>query len=219
MLPASKVLSSAALGVLLATAGSGDGYAHRQTPEPRPSAFMRVYGPTLPPFGFVSFCDRHPDECRQGAFEESRIELTDERREQLDHVNRAINRLIEPATDQEIFGIAEYWTLPMTRGDCEDYALLKRQVLMQRGWPASALLITVVRDEKNDGHAILTARTSKGDFILDNKFDDVRPWHAVSYTFIMRQSYINPKVWVSLDSRDSRTPDHLAGVRKDSTRR
>lgn len=219
MLPASKVLSSAALGVLLATAGSGDGYAHRQTPEPRPSAFMRVYGPTLPPFGFVSFCDRHPDECRQGAFEETRIELTDERREQLDHVNRAINRLIEPATDQEIFGIAEYWTLPMTRGDCEDYALLKRQVLMQRGWPASALLITVVRDEKNDGHAILTARTSKGDFILDNKFDDVRPWHAVAYTFIMRQSYINPKVWVSLDSRDSRTPDHIAGVRKDGTRR
>jgi len=219
MLPASKVLSSAALGVLLATAGSGDGYAHRQTPEPRPSAFMRVYGPTLPPFGFVSFCDRHPDECRQGAFEETRIELTDERRDELDHVNRAINRLIEPATDQEIFGIAEYWTLPMKRGDCEDYALLKRQVLMQRGWPASALLITVVRDEKNDGHAILTARTSKGDFILDNKFDDVRPWHAVAYTFIMRQSYINPKVWVSLDSRDSRTPDHIAGVRKDGTRR
>jgi len=219
MLPASRLLSSAAFGVLLATAGSGDGYAHRQTPEPRPSAFMRVYGPTLPPFGFVSFCDRHPDECRQGAFEETRIELTDERREQLDHVNRAINRLIEPATDQEIFGIAEYWTLPMTRGDCEDYALLKRQVLMQRGWPASALLITVVRDEKNDGHAILTARTSKGDFILDNKFDDVRPWHAVAYTFIMRQSYINPKVWVSLDSRDSRTPDHIAGVRKDGTRR
>lgn len=219
MLPASRLLSSAAFGVLLATAGSGDGYAHRQTPEPRPSAFMRVYGPTLPPFGFVSFCDRHPDECRQGAFEETRIELTDERREQLDHVNRAINRLIEPATDQEIFGIAEYWTLPMKRGDCEDYALLKRQVLMQRGWPASALLITVVRDEKNDGHAILTARTSKGDFILDNKFDDVRPWHAVAYTFIMRQSYINPKVWVSLDSRDSRTPDHIAGVRKDGTRR
>ena len=82
MLPASKWLSSAAFYVLLTAIGSGDGHAHRQTPEPRPSAFMRVYGPTLPPFGFVSFCDRHPDECRQGAFEETRIELTDERREQ-----------------------------------------------------------------------------------------------------------------------------------------
>jgi hypothetical protein len=97
----------------------------------------------------------------------------------------------------------------MARGDCEDYALLKRQVLMQRGWPASALLITVVRDEKNDGHAILTARTAKGDFILDNKFDEVRPWYGVPYTYVMRQSYINPKVWVSLDIRDSRTPTPL----------
>ena len=219
MLPASRLLLGIASGALLAMVGSADSFAHRQTPEPRQSAFMRVYGPTLPPFGFVSFCDRHPAECKQQSFEDARFELTDERREQLDHVNRSINRLIEPATDQEIYGVAEYWTIPMTRGDCEDYALLKRQVLMQRGWPASALLITVVRDEKNDGHAILTARTSRGDFILDNKFDDVRPWHGVGYTYVMRQSYINPKVWVSLDSRDSRTPDHIAGVRKDSPRR
>jgi predicted transglutaminase-like cysteine proteinase len=219
MLPASRLLLGAACGVLLATVGSVNGYAHRKTPEPRASAFMRVYGPTLPPFGFVSFCDRNPAECRQGPFEDTRFELTDDRRDQLDHVNRAINKLIEPATDQEIFGVAEYWTLPMARGDCEDYALLKRQVLMQRGWPASALLLTVVRDEKNEGHAILTARTSKGDFILDNKFDEVRAWHAVGYTYIMRQSYINPKVWVSLDSRDSRTPDQLAGVRNQERRR
>jgi len=215
MLPASKLLLVALSGALLTAVGGGAGLAHRQAPEPRQSAFMRVYGPTLPPFGFVSFCDRNPAECRQGPFEDARLELTAERQEELDHVNRAVNRLIEPATDQEIYGIAEYWTIPMARGDCEDYALLKRQVLIQRGWPASALLITVVRDEKNDGHAILTARTAKGDFILDNKFDDVRPWHGVPYTYVMRQSYINPKVWVSLDIRDSRTPDALAGVRKD----
>jgi predicted transglutaminase-like cysteine proteinase len=215
MLPASKLLLVAVSGALLTAVGGADGFAHRQAPEPRQSAFMRVYGPTLPPFGFVSFCDRHPLECRQGPFEDARLELTAERQEELDHVNRAVNRLIEPATDLEVYGMAEYWTIPMARGDCEDYALLKRQVLMQRGWPASALLITVVRDEKNDGHAILTARTAKGDFILDNKFDEVRPWYGVPYTYVMRQSYINPKVWVSLDIRDSRTPDALAGVRKD----
>jgi predicted transglutaminase-like cysteine proteinase len=194
MLPASRSLLVALCGTLLTAVGSESVNAHRQTPEPRQSAFMRVYGPTLPPFGFVSFCDRH-------------------------HVNRAVNRLIEPATDQEIYGVAEYWTIPMSRGDCEDYALLKRQVLMQRGWPASALLMTVVRDEKGEGHAILTARTAKGDYILDNKVEEVKPWHATGYTFIMRQSYINPRVWVSLDSRDSRTPDLLAGVRKDGAKR
>ncbi len=219
MLPASRLLLVALCGTLLTAVGSESVNAHRQTPEPRQSAFMRVYGPTLPPFGFVSFCDRHPVECRQGPFEDARFELTDERRDELDHVNRAVNRLIEPATDQEIYGVAEYWTIPMSRGDCEDYALLKRQVLMQRGWPASALLMTVVRDEKGEGHAILTARTAKGDYILDNKVEEVKPWHATGYTFIMRQSYINPRVWVSLDSRDSRTPDLLAGVRKDGAKR
>ena len=212
---ASRVFLIALCGGVLSTMGSGDGHAHRQSPEPRVSPFMRVYGPTLPPFGFVSFCERHPKECRQGALEEARLELTPERLDELDHVNRSVNRLIEPATDHEIYGLAEYWAIPMNRGDCEDYALLKRQVLMMRGWPASALLMTVVRDEKGEGHAILTARTAKGDFILDNKVDDLKPWHATGYTYIMRQSYIDPKVWVSLDSRHGRSPDLLAGVRKD----
>ena len=40
---------------------------------------------------------------------------------------------------------------------------------MLRGWPESKLLITVVRDENNEGHAVLTVRTDEGDFILDNR--------------------------------------------------
>lgn len=216
---ASRLLLATMLGCALAMVGGADGNAHRKGPEPRVSSFMRVYGPTLPPFGFVSFCERQPAECRQGPLEDARFELTAERLDELDHVNRAVNRLIEPATDQEVYGVAEYWAIPMSRGDCEDYALLKRQVLMMRGWPASALLMTVVRDEKGEGHAILTARTSKGDFILDNKVDDLKPWHATGYTYIMRQSYIDPKVWVSLDSRDARSPGLLSGVRKGDGRR
>ena len=34
--------------------------------------------------------------------------------------------------------------------------------------------MTVVRDEKGEGHAVLTARTVQGDFILDNKIDEVK---------------------------------------------
>ena len=179
------------------------------------SSFMRIYGPTLPPYGFVRFCESMPGECRQGPLEETRFNATPARMRQLDEINRHVNKVIEPATDMEIYGETERWAIPTTRGDCEDYALLKRKLLIERGWPASSLLMTVVRDEKGEGHAILTARVSQGDFILDNKHDEIRLWHKIRYSFVMRQSYIDPRVWVSLDPRDASTPIPVAGVRDD----
>ena len=192
--------------------------AHAEPAKPfrgqdRANAYMRVYGPTLPPYGFVRFCEMFPRECAQGPLEETRFNASPERMRQLNEINLHVNRTIEPATDMELYGEVEYWTIPTTRGDCEDYALLKRQILMARGWPASALLMTVVRDEKGEGHAILTARTAQGDVVLDNKTDEIRSWHRVPYAYVMRQSYIDPKVWVSLDPKDAPSPALLAGVR------
>ena len=63
------------------------------------------------------------------------IEATPQSLSELDEVNRSVNHEIEPATDMEVYGVAEYWTLPTTRGDCEDYQLLKRHRLITRGWP------------------------------------------------------------------------------------
>ncbi len=181
--------------------------------QDRASSYMRVYGPTLPPYGFVRFCELNPKECAQGNLEEARIAATPERMRELDEINRHVNRKIEAATDLELYGETERWTIPTTRGDCEDYALLKRQMLIQRGWPVGSLLMTVVRDEKGEGHAVLTARTAQGDYVLDNKFDDLKVWHKVPYTYVMRQSYIEPRVWVSLDPKDSKSPALLSGVR------
>lgn len=170
------------------------------------SPYMRVYGASPPPFGFVSFCERQPGECTGASFNDPRFEATPARLSELDEVNRRINAAIAPATDQELYGIAEFWTLPSDSGDCEDYALLKRQVLMRKGWPASSLLMTVVRDERGDGHAVLTVRTAQGDYILDNKVNDIRLWHQTGYKFVMRQSFVEPRLWMSLvpegDDRD-----------------
>ena len=174
---------------------------------------MRVFGVTQPPYGFVQFCERMPEECQQGPMEEQRFSATPERLSELDTINRTVNHEIAPATDIEIYGQTEYWTIPTTRGDCEDYALLKRKRLMARGWPASALLMTVVRDEKGEGHAVLTARTLQGDFILDNKIDEVKVWHRTRYEFIMRQSYLNPQIWMSLDPSEATSSLAIAGVR------
>ena len=203
------VVAGAAFGAALATQAVAE-------PKPRPAlfertAFMRVFGSSQPPYGFVRFCEQSPQHCVQRG-NGGRFEATPESLSDLDEVNRIVNRSVEPATDSEIYGISEYWTLPGEKGDCEDYALLKQKILIGRGWPSSSLLLTVVRDEKGEGHAVLTARTSQGDFVLDNKSDDVRLWARSSYQFVMRQSYLDPHVWVSLDPQDAGAPSSLAGV-------
>lgn len=182
------------------------------------SPYMRVFGVSQPPYGFVKFCDRDPDECRQGPPEEQRFSAKPDRLSELDAVNRAVNREIEAATDLEIYGQTEYWTVPTTRGDCEDYALLKRKLLIARGWPISSLLMTVVRDERGEGHAVLTARTIQGDFILDNKVDEVKVWNRTPYEFVMRQSYLNTRIWMSLDPKEANSSLPLAGVRSNPSR-
>ncbi len=182
------------------------------SPSTRAPEFMRIYGSSQPPYGFVAFCERMPQECVVTSTDDARYQATPQSLSELDEVNRSVNHEIEPATDMEVYGVAEYWTLPKTRGDCEDYALLKRHRLIARGWPSGVLLMTVVRDEKNEGHAVLTARTTQGDFILDNKIDVVRLWNQTPYHYVMRQSYMDPRVWVSLDPNDAATPSALSGV-------
>ena len=206
------VLAAIAAATALPTAGLADPASLPRGQE-RTSPYMRVFAVTQAPYGFVQFCARMPEECQQGPMEEQRFSATPERLSELDTINRKVNREIAPATDMEIYGQAEYWTIPTTRGDCEDYALLKRKRLMARGWPASALLMTVVRDEKGEGHAVLTARTLQGDFILDNKIDEVKAWHRTRYEFIMRQSYLNTQIWMSLDPSEATSSLAIAGVR------
>ncbi len=162
------------------------------------SAFMRIYGPTSPPQGYVAFCRKNPRKCLPGTRTVQRPVLTTDRLVELDEVNRLVNDAIAPMTDQEIYGVSEYWTLPVSRGDCEDYALLKRQILMSRGWPKSSLLLTVVRDENGAGHAVLTVRTAQGDFIADNKNSEILNWQKTPYQYVMRQSYLNQQNWMRL---------------------
>jgi len=92
-----------------------------------------------------------------------------------------------------------FWNYPDDGyGDCEDYVLQKRKMLMQAGWPREALLITVVRDKNNDGHAVLTVKSDKGEYVLDNQTDDIVLWSDTGYRFVKRQSQSDPNQWVSL---------------------
>ena len=168
-------------------------------PHVQKVAFMTSFGDTLPPIGYVSFCRENRTECRPGRRFADRIQLTAAKFQEIEDVNRTVNTTVAPVTDLELYGQPELWTYPTAnKGDCEDYVLLKRHMLIERGFPESTLLITVVRDENNEGHAVLTVRTDKGDFVLDNKRRDVMRWAETPYTFVKRQSERNPLVWISL---------------------
>ncbi|MFV0298794.1 MAG: transglutaminase-like cysteine peptidase [Hyphomicrobiaceae bacterium] len=207
------------VGVALAFGASGQaGAVERMAslgPSKPKSAFMRIYRATLPPFGYVRFCHAFPGECVASRMEHSgRVRATPAKMSELDLINRHVNRTIQPVTDMELYGEIERWVLPKDRGDCEDYALLKRHMLIARGWEPGTLLITVVRDEKGEGHAVLTVRTNKGDYVLDNKTDEIRLWYETPYQLVMRQSYIDPNVWLSLEPGEHRRDNApLAGMR------
>jgi predicted transglutaminase-like cysteine proteinase len=161
--------------------------------------FVSVGEPARPPIGWVQFCQDRPWECRVQATDPRDIDLTPEAQRELERVNRYVNTNIRPLTDLEQYGVIEKWTYPESGfGDCEDYVLLKRRMLMQLGWAREALLVTVVRDRKGDGHSVLTVRTNRGELILDNQNEQILPWAETGYQFTKRQSQSDPNVWVSL---------------------
>jgi predicted transglutaminase-like cysteine proteinase len=114
-------------------------------------------------------------------------------------VNLLVNASIQPRSDMDHWNVLDRWDIPTDGyGDCEDYALLKRKLLMAEGLPRQALLITIVKDENGEGHAILTVKTDRGEFILDNMNDEVKPWTQLPYRFVKRQSQTDPNVWEQL---------------------
>jgi predicted transglutaminase-like cysteine proteinase len=159
--------------------------------------FVTEYGPTLAPYGYVDFCAKNAVLC---ASHESpaALAMSPGLLAIIGQVNNYINETITATTDQDLYGVTEFWTMPLAKGDCEDYVLLKKQSLESLGLPGSAMLITVVLDELLSGHAVLTLRTSEGDLILDNRRNDILPWNKTNYTFLKRQSSENPSIWAAL---------------------
>lgn len=119
--------------------------------------------------------------------------------ETLAQVNRRVNHGIREVSDLSQFRTNDVWTLPTSAGgDCEDFALLKKQELIARGLPAQSLLIATVLDRNRRGHAVLIARTERGDLVLDNVTGKIRNWARTGYIFLRMQNPNAPERWVSL---------------------
>lgn len=194
-----KGLQAALLGALLALA-----VAPAQAFDTTNVAFVQTVGGTTSiPVGHAEFCQHRPDECRANPDPVAAVSLNEGLWQQLLAVNAGINQAIVPVTDQELYQVAEFWTYPNGYGDCEDYALAKRRELINAGWPASTLLMAVVKQANGEGHAVLMVRTDRGDLVLDNQIGTVDLWNQTPYKFIKRQSQANAGQWVDMiDDRD-----------------
>jgi predicted transglutaminase-like cysteine proteinase len=168
----------------------------------------------LAPIGWIEFCVKNPAECSGRPSRPRDIVMSQTAWRDLLRVNRWVNETITPVSDIDHWGVSDRWSLPTDGyGDCEDYVLLKRKILIDAGWPREALLITVVSDNKGEGHAVLTVKSNKGEFILDNKNENLLAWTETGYRFIKRQSQSDPNVWVSLgDSPAAASTASLAQV-------
>ncbi|MEX0407658.1 transglutaminase-like cysteine peptidase [Aquibium sp. LZ166] len=161
-------------------------------------------GLTSQPIGHYEFCRANPAECSIAGPDAGPLVLNKAVWTRISKVNVEVNSAIKPMSDKDIFGKDEVWAFPTSgMGDCEDYVLEKRRRLFRGGIPLSDLLITVVRKRDGEGHAVLTVRTDKGDYILDNLSDTVKAWEQTGYRYLKRQASTHTGRWVSL--RDDNT--------------
>jgi predicted transglutaminase-like cysteine proteinase len=203
------------LVALASTLACGTAGAIEGTAAEPSGGHAQEFGPTLPPIGYVKFCAVSPEECKGKLSDSgSRFALTPQRWQELYQVNTLVNAKVRPVSDQELYGQPELWALPNDAGDCEDYLLLKKKYLENIGFPPSALRITVVLDERQEGHAVLTVAALEGDFVLDNRRNDILRWNATGYTFLKRQSHDNPKRWVALIEKPPSATAVLSAIPK-----
>ena len=188
---------------LLFAVAAGLMTAASATAETKGSPSMVTGGITSQPIGHYEFCQKYADECNIRSKVTPPPRVTEYGWGVIREINTSVNTTIVAMTDQEIYGKDEVWEYPTTAGDCEDFVLLKRKKLIERGFSVADLLITVVRKPDGEGHAVLTLRTTDGDYILDNLTDEVKLWTDTNYTYLKRQASFNTGRWVSIeDGRD-----------------
>ena len=151
--------------------------------------------PTLAPFQHVRFCLRYPSDCKSNPAEIDHIDLNAETSELLERVNHSVNLSIIPTIKDYGTNLGDGWTIAPDTGDCNDYAVTKRHELLESGLPSKALRLSVVKTASGIGHLVLVVVTSKGNIVLDNLTDMIRPWQSTDYHWLKIQSASDSKFW------------------------
>lgn len=175
-----------ALSTMAATVGCTTRYAEHELRLARHSGRAQA---TLAPLAFVRFCMRNEQECRPTGQVGAVVPLNSQTMAEIASVNQSVNARIRPSAVQGD------WSIYPTTGDCNDYVVSKRHALLARGFPSSALLMSVVKTPSGTGHLVLVVKTSTGDLVLDNLNPEIRTAADVPYTWIKRQTSVDPWKW------------------------
>jgi predicted transglutaminase-like cysteine proteinase len=153
-----------------------------------PSAPPGAFAASNAPLGFQILCLQSPEECLGGGA--ASITLTSEIADLIIRVNSQVNRSIRPRDE----GTADVWSVNVSSGDCEDYVLTKRRMLIGAGVPSSSLRLAHVRTRDGIDHAILIVKTDRSDLVLDNLASEIKTLQDTSYRIIAASS-TDPRVW------------------------
>lgn len=117
----------------------------------------------------------------------------------MESINTLANAMIEPVSDSDNYGAEEVWgaTQPSMgmSGDCEDIAGLKIKLLVEEGFPDSALRMAIAFTLVGQGHVVILALTDRGYFILDNLTPDILPLEETKINFRSVQSATHAGQW------------------------
>jgi predicted transglutaminase-like cysteine proteinase len=156
------------------------------------------------PAGFVDYCSRTAT-CVAAASGQAtdKVELDAAKRQLITSVNRGVNSAIVPDSDRDVYARDEFWADPLlekhrgfARGDCEDFALAKRDRLLAAGWPPEAMFLAVAYHPRLGLHAVLVVRTTDGDLVLDSRSPYADLWSDTVYVWVARQVNATSSDWV-----------------------
>lgn len=175
------VIVVAALAAMSTSANANNIGGATRTLKPRAMQTLAA------PVGYQIFCMKNKSDCRGGGA--SSIALTSTTASLLRQVNNTINASIRYRSDR-----SEVWSVGGMSGDCEDFALTKRNRLIRAGLPAGALRMATARTARGELHAVLIVKTDKGDLVLDNIRKTIVPRERSGYRYL-KVATSDPRVW------------------------
>lgn len=96
-------------------------------------------------------------------------------------VNAEVNSQVEYRRDIDLYNKREHWEIAENLGDCEDYALAKRQKLLDLGYAVKYLRLATCWTSFGEYHAVLVVTTDKGDYVLDNNHREPKTRQSLNY--------------------------------------